>query len=263
MGAQIEAGEGKEADATVKALRKLPFPTRDDPRIDLAEAKVAEVLDDFTRQRVAAERAVSKGESRGLRSLVAEARRFEGMAFASLGEPKKARVAFEEAKEIFGSARDEFGAALVQHEIAEMLHKQGDLQEAATLYSELLVFFRRIGNKRSTTDALDSIASLLVDQGHLARAAKVYDETLTAMRQIRDRSGEAAVLLGKGQLLLFQGDLAGARKTCEESLALSRNIKERSAEADALDSIASVLIREGDLDAAGKKCGRLERLMRQ
>ena len=69
--AEERAGKRKEALATVQALRRLPSPDGEDPRIDLAEATVAHRLSDFARQRAAAERAATKAEARGARLLVA------------------------------------------------------------------------------------------------------------------------------------------------------------------------------------------------
>src|SRR3954447_17396863 len=47
VSAQVSAGMGKEALATVDAMRKVPHQGNGDPRIDLAEAAAHEILGDF------------------------------------------------------------------------------------------------------------------------------------------------------------------------------------------------------------------------
>jgi len=59
------AGRRREALATIESLRALPATTgADDPRIDVAEARVAQLLSEFKREREAAQRAITKAEAR-------------------------------------------------------------------------------------------------------------------------------------------------------------------------------------------------------
>src|SRR5205807_5381013 len=47
---QVAAGKGRDAVMTVVALRKLPVPASEDPRIDLAESAAAGSLADSARE---------------------------------------------------------------------------------------------------------------------------------------------------------------------------------------------------------------------
>src|SRR5215831_6644824 len=80
IAAQCSAGQGKDAVATVKALRKLSPSAWGDTRIDLAEAQAAESLADFSREQAAAAAAVAKGRAIGARLLVARGLLSEGWA---------------------------------------------------------------------------------------------------------------------------------------------------------------------------------------
>ena len=111
--AQTRGGRGKDALATAETLRDLPPPQRDDPRIDLAEAQAAYALGDNRRAQQAAARASLKGEAVEAQLVVAAARIAEGRALAALGEPRKARTAYEEAQRIFAAAGDWAGVARV------------------------------------------------------------------------------------------------------------------------------------------------------
>src|SRR5262249_46616976 len=108
---QTAAGKGRDALATLDALRRLPPPARDDPRIDLAEAEAARSLSDFARERTAAAAAGAKGTKTGARLLVANARLAEGWACRNLGKLAEASAALEDAKSAFTSASDSRGLA--------------------------------------------------------------------------------------------------------------------------------------------------------
>ena len=63
--AQVSAGDAKAGLATIERLRGSPAPDRDNPRIDLAEARAAGALSDFRHQQDMAARAAAKGKDRG------------------------------------------------------------------------------------------------------------------------------------------------------------------------------------------------------
>jgi Flp pilus assembly protein TadD len=82
--AQAMGGRGQEALTTVQALRRLPSPAGDDPRIDLAEARAAGGLSDFERTRRMAHSAAEKAKARGARLQYARARLLESGAMQNL-----------------------------------------------------------------------------------------------------------------------------------------------------------------------------------
>lgn len=91
------------AEAALKALRELPEPLGQDPRIDLAEAYLAEALLDPRRQLEASAQVFRQAV---LPRLKAEARRFEARALMAQGENDKAQEAFEKARGLYSEAGD-------------------------------------------------------------------------------------------------------------------------------------------------------------
>src|SRR6202011_4659758 len=87
--------DGKDAMASVEALRKLAEPASDDPHIDLAEENAARSQSDFKRELAAAVRATEKGQKLGARLLVARAQLAQGRAYYSLGDYPHFQVAAE------------------------------------------------------------------------------------------------------------------------------------------------------------------------
>ncbi len=104
--AQVSAGEGQQALQTVQALHQLPAPSRDDPRIDLAEAAAAEALSDFKREVDSTTRARTKASGQGSRFLVAQALLDQCWAQRNLGELEHAKAAGEQAQSILSAAKD-------------------------------------------------------------------------------------------------------------------------------------------------------------
>ena len=81
--AQTAAGQAEESLATAEALRALPPPLNQDPRIDLAEAMAAGARADFKRQRTASGQAAAKASAQKATLMVAQARLMECRAFAT------------------------------------------------------------------------------------------------------------------------------------------------------------------------------------
>jgi tetratricopeptide (TPR) repeat protein len=250
--AQISAGKGKEALATIEGLRRLPAPAPDDARIDLAETSAAALLSDFKRQQAAAAKAAEKGTAQGARLLVARSRISEGSASLSLGEPAKAAAAWEDARRIYAAAGDRGGVAQALHSSAAVLYNQGDLSEAKKMFEQSLSIRRDIGAQSGVMSALNAIAAVHYAQGNLGEAKKMFSESLAIAREIGSTTSAAQALNNIGNVLYNQGELAGAKKMFEEALAVWREIGNKNNAAAALNNIGEVLYLLGDLAAAGK-----------
>ena len=248
--AQTRGGRGKDALATAETLRDLPPPQRDDPRIDLAEAQAAYALGDNRRAQQAAARASLKGEAVEAQLVVAAARIAEGRALAALGEPLKARTAYEEAQRIFAAAGDWAGVARVVNNIAILLYDQGDFAQAESMYHQALAAFPKRGNRFVLAAVLNNIGNALKQQGNLAAAKRMHGDALAIRREIGDKGGVAQSLLNIGTILYREGDLAGAKHSYQESVSIGREIADRSQISIALHNLAGVLIEQGDLVGA-------------
>ncbi|HEX6899618.1 MAG TPA: tetratricopeptide repeat protein [Thermoanaerobaculia bacterium] len=250
---QTAAGRIGDALATVKALRTLPPPFSDDPRIDLAEAVAAGALPDFQRQRTAAGRAAARGKTLGAPMIMAQARLLECRALRNLGKPAEALAACEEGRGLHERAGDRAGVAEALTHAANVLYDRGDLTGASRLYQQALETYREIGNRGAEAGALNNIAVVLRHQGDLDRARDLYGEVLAISREIGSRSGEAFALNNLSGVLLRRGDLAAAAQGYEQALAIRRELRDQGGEASALDNLGVTLRRKGDLAAARRR----------
>ncbi|PYX66161.1 MAG: hypothetical protein DMG74_05515 [Acidobacteria bacterium] len=252
MAAQVSGGRGKEALSTLVALRNLPGPAREDPRIDLAEGSIAESLGDFKRELQAASNAVEKGERHEARLLVARALIEQGWAFDRLGELQKSADPLAKARSLFAAAGDTQGVASTQYTTAGVLYDKGDFNGAKKMYEDSLALFRQSGNRKGMAKAINAIANVLYDQGNLAAAKKTYEQALPLQREIASKSGLAGVLGNLGNVLDGQGDLAGARKMHEEALEYFAEVGDKRGMASTMGNLGLLLYEMGGLEESKK-----------
>ncbi|PYX39424.1 MAG: hypothetical protein DMG75_00870 [Acidobacteria bacterium] len=252
MAAQVSGGRGKEALSTLVALRNLPGPAREDPRIDLAEGSTAESLGDFKRELQAASNAVEKGERHEARLLVARALIEQGWAFDRLGELQKSADPLAKARSLFAAAGDTQGVASTQYTTAGVLYDKGDFNGAKKMYEDSLALFRQSGNRKGMAKAINAIANVLYDQGNLAAAKKTYEQALPLQREIASKSGLAGVLGNLGNVLDGQGDLAGARKMHEEALEYFAEVGDKRGMASTMGNLGLLLYEMGGLEESKK-----------
>jgi eukaryotic-like serine/threonine-protein kinase len=250
---QTAAGRVTDALATTAALRTLPAPSRDDPRIDLAEAMAAGAGADFKRQQTAAERAAARGAAQGAPLLVAQGRLLECRALRNLGQGDAALEACEAGRKLHEQAGDRAGVAEALTHAANVHFDRGELPKAGHLYEQALATYREIGNRGAEAGALNNIAVVLKSQGDLERARQLYEQVLAISREIGSRGGEAYALNNLAGVLLRRGELDAAAKLFDQSLAIRREQQDRSGIAYALDNLGVVLRRKGDLAGARKR----------
>ena len=244
---QTFGSQAKDAMATVDALRNLPSPASDDPRIDLAEEAAARSQSDFKRELAAAQRAAEKGQKLGARLLVARAELAQGRADYSLGDYPHFQAAAEAARRIYAETGDHSGEAGALHNLATGIYDHGDRANAQKLQEESLETCRKIGNKRCMADAFNSIGVGLKDQADFEGAQKAYEQAIAIHQETGDRIGEAIGVNNIAVLFYEQGKFAAAKKKYEQSLAITREIGEKRGIARALTNLAIVLHEQGQL----------------
>ncbi len=291
--AQIDGGQGADAETTLASLRKLPLADADLARTDLAEAQITISLSDFKRCQAAADRAATRARAIGANLLVAEALRIEGDASERMGESEKTVQLFQQSRELFTAAGNRQGAARTLLMEGDLLFDQGDFAGSKKLFEKALPVFQEIGDQTRIRSTFERIGNVLYSQGKLhesedyynqalridqefndplglasdygnlanARdslgdlkgALKMQQQALAAFNQTGERRGASATLNNLGNLSVEMGDLDGAQKNFEAALAMAREISYRRGEPYPLSGTGDVLHARGDLDAARKQ----------
>jgi len=250
--AQKSSGKAKDALATADSLRALPAPSRDDPRIDLAEASAAFALGNLKQSQDAATRAADKSQSLGSSHVLAKAKTAQAKVLFQQQEFPAALNLFRQSLDIYQQVGDATGVTSSLSNIASVLQLQGQLAEAQGMYEKALTIYLKAGDKSSAALTLNNMGAVFQSQRNFAEAKKTYVKSLDLYRELGDKSNQGIVLNNIGQVLFLDGDLAGARKMHESALVLDRGTSSQVATAEALSDLAKVLAAQGDLAGARK-----------
>lgn len=248
--AQCSAGQGDEAMATVEALRRLPAPERDDPRVDLLEARAARTLSDHRRQLEAAERAIAKGRELKSDELVASGHVLVGQAAARLGDTERTTQAYLEAKRLYEASGNRARVAQSLNLVATDLLGRGDLAGAKQLLEESLEVCRQLGDLRGSANALGNLAVIALQEGDLDRAGRSFEEVISLFRETGNRVQGGQARFNLALVRLDQGRFAEAQELLETALAAQEEMGRRSDVAHTLSALGELQLLGGDLDGA-------------
>jgi DNA-binding winged helix-turn-helix (wHTH) protein/tetratricopeptide (TPR) repeat protein/TolB-like protein len=249
----MSGGRTAEAAATIASLRRLPPPAGADPRIDVAEARIASRQSDTATELRAARAAVAKGERSGQSLVVSQALIYEGDAVLKGGHAQEAVPLFRRAAELAQKAGYEWGYGQALANVGVALQTLGDLDGSEKANREALAIAQKLGSGIGIASQYGILGSLHQDRGELAEALKNLDQSILWYRKIGDRLMETRMLNLVTGVLVSQGDLSAARQRCEKALALSQELGDPTDEAVALANLARVLEAQGDLSGARRR----------
>lgn len=290
--AQSRSGKAKEALVTLDALKHLPPPQNEDPRIDLAEAIAKSRLGDAKGMLEAAQLAAGKAAARNSKFVEASAKLQEGDAQRALGSRDKAIAAWEESRQLWASANYPGEEAKTLINIGGLAQLNGNVPEAKKMYADALSIWQTTGNNLGQMVALANLALLLRDEGDLAKSKKMTEDSLAIAREVDaapdiaetlgdlgnvqidlgdapgalvsfreavkvarefgNRFTLIAALAGAARAFYFNGDLPNGKKSAQEALDISREAGDQADSAFALANQGEILMAQGDLAGARK-----------
>jgi len=244
--AQIKAAQWRDALETIAALRILPEPMRNDPRIDMAEGDAARSLGDMKRAEQAMAAAAEKARASGALLLLAKARLAQAWLYENLGRLNDLEAAVKEAKQLYESAHDRKGVSDATTMQAIALELTGDYQSARQKYVESLSILRETGNEHGAANENDNLGDVYLYLGDLDTATKSYGDALAIYESMRDEDGIALAKIGLGDVALAHGKHAEGKRLYQEAFEICRRIGDRGREASALYGLGQILRMEGD-----------------
>lgn len=243
---QIQAGQGRDALATVAELSQLPAPLSSDPRIYLTAASAAETQGDFKSDAAFAARAAVQSRAAGATLLLAQARMDQSWAWDNLAEPALASRAAAEAQRIYAQTGDRRGQAQADTLSAIAAQFQGDTHGAQILFQEALAIFTQIGNPYGVATEWNNIGSADRDLGKLELARRNLDRSRSIYEAIGHQDGVALTEANLGDVLLGLGLPREAQRMFAASLTLCRQLNDRSKAALDLAGLGRVAAARGE-----------------
>ena len=250
--AQSRSGKAKEALVTLEALKHLPAPQNEDPRIYLAEAIAKSRLGDAKGMLEDAQTAANRAAARNSKFVEASAKLQEGDAQRALGAPDKAVAAWEESRKLWASANYPGEEAKTLINIGGLAQMNGNVPEAKQMYGDALAIWKTTGNNLGQMVALANLALLLRDEGDLAKSKKMTEDSLAIARDV-DAAPDIAETLGDlGNVQIDLGDASGALVSFREAVKVAREFGNRFTLNAALGGAARAFYLNGDLPSAKK-----------
>ncbi|MGD8450650.1 MAG: tetratricopeptide repeat protein [Phycisphaerae bacterium] len=154
-----------------------------------------------------------------------------GLAYADLGEPRRAIEVYEQALAIDREIDDRRGEGADSGNLGNAYYSLGEPRRAIEFYEQQLTITREIGDRRGEGNALGSLGIAYAALGEPRRAIEFCEHQLRIMREIGDRRGEATALGNLGIAYAALGEPRRAITFYEQQLAIAREIGDRRGEA--------------------------------
>jgi tetratricopeptide (TPR) repeat protein len=249
--AQHLARKPHEALRTISRLR-LASPGGDDPRFDLAEARVRGLLSDLERQEELAARAAARALERGAPMLAAEARTEQATALLRLGRYDEALQLSMISAATMAESGNRVGVIRSKVVQGGVLYARGNISDGKQAQLEALAIAREIGNLRYIATTLVNAANIEIDYGSPEIAEAYLQEALTACHEISDPVLVGTTILSLASVLEQQGKIEAAEQAIRGSLVTYRQLGTTDWQADAEQSLSRLLRIQGRLaDARG------------
>jgi len=172
-----------------------------------------------------------------------------GLAYADLGEVRRAIEYYEQALVIAREIGDRRGEGQDLGNLGAAYHSLGEVQRAIECYEQALAIQRAIGDRRGEGNALGNLGIAYKDLGEVRRAIEYHEQALVIAREIGDRRGEGNALGNLGLAYADLGEVRRAIEYYEQALAIRREIGDRRGEGQDL----------GNLGVAYKNLGEVRR----
>ncbi|HEX4285981.1 MAG TPA: tetratricopeptide repeat protein [Terracidiphilus sp.] len=248
-GAQLHIN-AKDAMSTLRALRKLPPPIGDDPRIDLAEASTL-IGQDLPAARAAAERAIAKASTHGATLMVARGYGILCQQDSSNGVAMQQSVSeCNLARSSYIRAGDQNNAARTLNDLAGLYYLRGELGKAEAMWSEAIEDFRKTGEDQGYAAASNNLGDVMLLRGSLDEARKLLETAVVVYQRVGDRTGVALATADLGEIALFKAKIAAARSSYDKAVAIGKEIGDKSSMAYGHTGLGNVLAAQDQLGPA-------------
>lgn len=246
---QTWAGKPADALATLDALRRLPEPLSQDPRIDLRQAGTFSIQGREGRM-VFLRSAENKARKQGAPLLLAKAQVMECSDLLFTGHYDDATAVCEEAQRVFTAAGNPADAAQAVRFLGDIRLRRGRLQEALELFQQALKINQAAGDDRGTAVTFNEMALIYEGEGDLKHAQELYRRSYLLFLKIGHTKNAAVLATNVGGTLLEEGHLAEAESMLRRAMELARQGGSWDAEAAAHRTLSELSLVRGRLEDA-------------
>lgn len=147
--------------------------------------------------------------------------------------------------------------------VADLFSDTGHIQEALSLYDDLILHSRNSNNKHQLRKVLDKKGTILFVKGELKEAMQIFKEEESICKELNDVKELQTCLSNQTKILWTLGDIDGMLEKINEIDSISGGQISKDALQKSLHTQALVLYHKGELDNALKLCKEKERICRE
>lgn len=173
-----------------------------------------------------------------------------GEILRAMNEYDRAMALFQQAHEMFRSARMMRGVAFTLNNIGGLQFMWGDHEASRASYEEAYRYHRRIGDQSGVGHSLAALGNVALFAGDFEKALDLYGQSLALRRQLGDMRGVGDSLVDSARAQTALGHYDRAQALYEEALAVYRQIGEKFGIGAAMAGLANVLVMQQAYDAA-------------
>jgi tetratricopeptide (TPR) repeat protein len=257
------AGRPDEALPVIAALRALPAPEKDDPRIDYYESVAASKRSDFHLMVSAGRAAAEKAERIGALTVAARGHHqvAEGLTF--LRDLDGAAPEWDKTQALYAQLGERQGQADALDGLAQLYMSGGDVGRALPLQERALAITREVGSRYKIANGVTSLAQLRDASGDSEGARVLYQEARGLYEAIRDREGIGNAIGNEATRRWEEGMLPEARALAAEAQSKLREVNERDGVTMLEIELAGMAIDAGELAQAATRVTAAEALAKE
>lgn len=178
-------------------------------------------------------------------NLRAQCFRVLAVAVDAKGAPNEAlRLWRDEVLPIFMELGDRFSEVVVLREIAVILSKLGQFEDAKNTLSRASALVQELGDRNYAVAIVISQANVYSAMGEFKQARKLYENALEVLRESGNSYGVASARLGIIPLDIEEGDWPGAQKNIDEVLRIFEEIGDKQLKARVLGIVDRLNLKE-------------------
>lgn len=255
MEAQISLGDFAAAQATLADLKRLPQATGD-PRVTLADSRLALARNDAAGGEVLAAQAQREANSRELPGVAADAALALSAARGLLGKYDLATADAQAAISYFGSSGNPHGESAARRQLAAILGDQNRVDDAHAEYSRALAIAQKVGDAGEVGAIYRNIASLLWLAGDRDGTAAAARQALAVARETGNLPLQAWTLRALASIAADDAASDEVIAQYQEVTLLNERAHDRGGHVWSLATLADTLRLRGELAEARDVCDR-------
>jgi eukaryotic-like serine/threonine-protein kinase len=222
VSAQSLSGHGGQAMEVIHQLRKLPPPSSEDPRIDLAEKRA--MKSNNPAELALVRSAIRKSTERGQKLIYALARKEECTILNYSEHPEQALSSCQDAYEVFLAAGNKSAAADALRNTGDTLGTLGKYQQAIETYDRALNLLQGLGEHNKIGAVFNNMAIGFENMGNLDRAEQLYRSAKIEFEKTGDVGNQITATGNIADIFYLRGNLAGADKLYREALQTAASV---------------------------------------